>query len=196
MALSSRIQTVKAAGIRKGAAPALPSVARPRSRPLVIASSGLAQSNSLQSRRAALGAAAAVVALAGAGDASASFGTCTPVTAANGLGWCDVEVGTGATPAKGARIRCHYTGRLASNGAVFDSSYERRQPLSFSIGVGMVIKGWDVGILGSEADGIPPMKVGGKRRLIIPAELGYGSRGAGGVIPPNAVLEFDVELVG
>jgi FKBP-type peptidyl-prolyl cis-trans isomerase len=89
-------------------------------------------------------------------------------------------------------IRCHYTGRL-TNGSVFDSSYGRR-PLQFKVGVRQVIQGWDQGILGN--DSIPPMKEGGKRSLRIPAELGYGARGAGGVIPPNATLLFDVELLG
>ncbi|KXZ41371.1 hypothetical protein GPECTOR_516g493 [Gonium pectorale] len=92
----------------------------------------------------------------------------------SGLKWKDVEEGTGPSPVKGATIRAHYTGRL-TNGTVFDSSYPRRNPLSFQ--------------------DIPAMKEGGKRQLIIPPELGYGARGAGGVIPPNAVLEFDVELL-
>ncbi|PNW72257.1 hypothetical protein CHLRE_16g675550v5 [Chlamydomonas reinhardtii] len=113
-------------------------------------------------------------------------------TSKSGLQWKDVEEGTGAAPVKGSTIRCHYNGRL-TNGKVFDSSYERGRPLSFQIGVGQVIKGWDMGILGAED--IPPMKEGGKRLLVIPPELGYGARGAGGVIPPNAVLEFDVELL-
>ncbi|GIL86271.1 hypothetical protein Vretimale_13732 [Volvox reticuliferus] len=111
---------------------------------------------------------------------------------ASGLKWKDVQEGTGSSPVKGATIKCHYTGRL-TNGAVFDSSYNRRQPLSFQIGVGQVIKGWDMGILGAED--IPAMKEGGKRLLVIPPNLGYGARGAGGVIPPNATLEFDVELL-
>ncbi|KAG2453910.1 hypothetical protein HYH02_002113 [Chlamydomonas schloesseri] len=109
-----------------------------------------------------------------------------------GLKWKDVEEGTGAPPRMGTTIRCHYNGRL-TNGTVFDSSYERGSPLDFPIGVGQVIKGWDIGILGNED--IPPMKEGGKRLLVIPPELGYGARGAGGVIPPNATLEFDVELL-
>ncbi|KAG2434093.1 hypothetical protein HXX76_007820 [Chlamydomonas incerta] len=113
-------------------------------------------------------------------------------TSKSGLQWKEVEEGTGAAPVKGSTIRCHYNGRL-TNGTVFDSSYQRGRPLSFQIGVGQVIKGWDMGILGAED--IPPMKEGGKRLLVIPAELGYGARGAGGVIPPNAVLEFDVELL-
>ncbi|GAX84965.1 hypothetical protein CEUSTIGMA_g12386.t1 [Chlamydomonas eustigma] len=117
-------------------------------------------------------------------------------TAPNGLQWIDTVEGQGPTPVKGALIRCHYTGRLKSNGKVFDSSYERGRPLTFKIGAGEVIRGWDLGILGSEAEGIPSMKEGGKRTLVIPSDLAYGQRGAGGVIPPNAVLEFDVELLG
>lgn len=109
--------------------------------------------------------------------------------------------------------RAHYTGRLASTGAKFDSSYDRGRPLSFKIGVREVIQGWDLGILGTPDGSIPPMKEGGKRRLVIPSgavlligvlvyqhnnvtELAYGERGAGrGLIPGGAVLEFDVELV-
>lgn len=79
---------------------------------------------------------------------------------------------------------------------VFDSSYERGKPLAFAIGTGQVIKGWDLGILGSEEEGIPGMRPGGKRLLVIPPELGYGARGAGGIIPPNATLYFTVEYVG
>ncbi|GAB4820152.1 hypothetical protein N2152v2_007198 [Parachlorella kessleri] len=116
------------------------------------------------------------------------------VTAANGLQYCDVVEGTGDSPAAGSMIRAHYTGRLASNNAVFDSSYERGRPLNFKIGARQVIAGWDQGILGT--DGIPPMKEGGKRKLVIPPELAYGDRGVGGVIPPKATLVFDVELLG
>ena len=120
----------------------------------------------------------------------------TPVmsftTAPGGLQFLDEVVGTGAVPTKGGAIKAHYAGTL-DNGSEFDSSFKRGQPLAFQVGVGQVIKGWDVGILGGE--GIPPMKVGGKRKLIIPASMGYGERGAGGVIPPNATLHFDVELV-
>jgi len=154
------------------------------------------------SRRSALG--AATFTIAGAtlfaskrcmAAISGAAGTGDLQTAANGLAWRETVIGSGPAPVKGALIRCHYTGRLASNGRVFDSSYERGRPLTFKIGAGEVIKGWDLGILGSEAEGIPPMLEGGKRTLIIPAALGYGSRGAGGVIPPDAVLEFDVELL-
>ena len=117
------------------------------------------------------------------------------VTAPSGLQFCDASVGAGREPTKGTLIKAHYTGRLADGtGRVFDSSYTRGSPLQFKIGAGQVIRGWDEGILGG--DGVPPMKVGGKRTLIIPPELGYGARGAGGVIPPNATLLFDVELLG
>ncbi|CAK0783232.1 hypothetical protein CVIRNUC_006431 [Coccomyxa viridis] len=117
-------------------------------------------------------------------------------TAGNGIQFCDTKEGTGKTPAKGALIRCHYKGRLASNNAIFDSSYDRGRPLSFKIGVRQVIPGWDVGILGDPEQSIPPMKEGGKRTLIIPPELAYGDRGAGGIIPPKSTLIFDVELLG
>ena len=115
----------------------------------------------------------------------------TPVTTASGLQTIDSTVGTGASPTKGQRCSMHYTGWLYNNGvkgAKFDSSVDRGEPFEFVIGVGQVIKGWD--------EGVASMKVGGKRTLIIPAELGYGARGAGGVIPPNATLMFDVELLG
>ena len=114
------------------------------------------------------------------------------VKAANGLEFVDVVVGTGAKPVKGQTIQAHYTGRL-TNGRVFDSSYERGSPLKFKVGVRQVIQGWDDGILGCE--GIEGMRVGGKRVLIIPSDLAYGERGAGGVIPGGATLKFDVELV-
>ena len=98
----------------------------------------------------------------------------------------DLQVGDGKLAQKGKEITVHYTGWL-TDGTKFDSSLDRRQPLTITLGVGQVIKGWDEGVQG--------MKVGGQRTLIIPAELGYGARGAGGVIPPNATLKFDVELL-
>ena len=112
-------------------------------------------------------------------------------TTASGLQIIDGTVGSGVSPKTGQKCSMHYTGWLYQNGvkgAKFDSSVDRGQPFEFTIGVGQVIKGWD--------EGLASMKVGGKRTLIIPADLGYGARGAGGVIPPNATLMFDVELLG
>nr|WP_228037539.1 FKBP-type peptidyl-prolyl cis-trans isomerase [Nodosilinea sp. LEGE 06152] len=108
------------------------------------------------------------------------------VTTDSGLQYVDVVEGTGAMPQPGQRVTVHYTGTL-ENGTKFDSSRDRGRPFTFQIGVGQVIKGWD--------EGVGTMRVGGQRKLVIPAELGYGSRGAGGVIPPNATLLFDVELL-
>jgi peptidylprolyl isomerase len=111
-------------------------------------------------------------------------------TPSQGLQITDVTVGTGASPKLGATLVMHYTGWLYENGAKgkkFDSSVDRGEPFQFQIGMGKVIAGWD--------KGIATMKVGGKRTLIIPPELGYGSSGAGGLIPPNATLLFDVELL-
>jgi peptidylprolyl isomerase len=109
------------------------------------------------------------------------------VTTPSGLKYVDLTQGEGETPTTGQTVTVHYTGTL-ENGKKFDSSRDRGQPFSFKIGVGQVIQGWD--------EGVGSMKVGGRRTLIIPSELGYGSRGAGGVIPPNATLIFDVELLG
>jgi FKBP-type peptidyl-prolyl cis-trans isomerase len=106
---------------------------------------------------------------------------------ADGLQYWDIKTGTGATATAGQKVSVHYTGWL-TNGTKFDSSVDRGQPFSFNLGAGQVIKGWDEGVAG--------MKIGGKRQLRIPPELGYGSRGAGGVIPANATLIFDVELLG
>jgi FKBP-type peptidyl-prolyl cis-trans isomerase FkpA len=110
---------------------------------------------------------------------------------ATGLQYEDTTVGSGATATKGQSVTVHYTGWLYNNdtqGTKFDSSKDRNDPFVFSLGAGMVIRGWDEGVAG--------MQVGGQRTLIIPPELGYGARGAGGVIPPNATLKFDVELLG
>lgn len=108
------------------------------------------------------------------------------VTTPSGLKYVDLVEGTGAMPQTGQTVIVHYTGTL-TDGRKFDSSRDRNQPFSFPIGAGRVIKGWD--------EGLSTMKVGGQRQLIIPPDLGYGARGAGGVIPPNATLIFDVELL-
>ncbi|MHB8951315.1 MAG: FKBP-type peptidyl-prolyl cis-trans isomerase [Rhodoferax sp.] len=110
---------------------------------------------------------------------------------ASGLEYEDTIVGAGELATKGQSVTVHYTGWLYNDGvqgAKFDSSKDRNDPFVFSLGAGMVIRGWDEGVAG--------MRVGGARTLIIPAALGYGARGAGGVIPPNATLKFDVELLG
>ena len=109
----------------------------------------------------------------------------------NGLKYTDTKTGEGATASPGSKVSVHYTGWLYNNGAKgakFDSSIDRGQPFQFTLGAHQVIAGWDEGVAG--------MKVGGKRTLIIPPELGYGALGAGGVIRPNATLMFDVELLG
>ncbi len=109
------------------------------------------------------------------------------ITTASGLQYQVLTPGTGAVATAGHMVSVHYTGWL-TDGKKFDSSVDRGQPFQFSLGAGQVIKGWDEGVAG--------MKVGEKRKLTIPANLGYGERGAGGVIPPNATLVFDVELLG
>jgi peptidylprolyl isomerase len=108
------------------------------------------------------------------------------VTTPSGLQYADLVVGSGPEAAARQRVHVHYTGEL-TDGRQFDSSRDRGEPLDFVLGVGQVIRGWDEGVSG--------MKVGGRRILVIPAALGYGARGAGGVIPPNATLHFDVELM-
>jgi FKBP-type peptidyl-prolyl cis-trans isomerase len=108
------------------------------------------------------------------------------VTTPSGLKYTDVKVGTGAEAKSGQNVSVHYTGTL-TDGKKFDSSKDRNQPFNFPLGAGRVIKGWDEGVAG--------MRVGGVRKLVIPANLGYGASGAGGVIPPNATLLFDVELL-
>ena len=112
-------------------------------------------------------------------------------TTASGLQYEDTAPGTGAEAKAGQHVKVHYTGWLYNDGvkgAKFDSSKDRNDPFDFGLGAGMVIRGWDEGVQG--------MKVGGTRLLVIPPELGYGARGAGGVIPPNATLIFEVELLG
>ena len=108
------------------------------------------------------------------------------IKTATGLGYVEIVEGTGPQPETGDSVSVHYTGWLES-GKKFDSSHDRGEPIVFPIGRGRVIKGWD--------EGVGAMRVGGKRKLIIPADLGYGDRGAGGLIPPGATLIFEVELV-
>jgi len=113
--------------------------------------------------------------------------TSTLKTTESGLQYSDIKKGIGQTPKAGQIVIVHYTGTLP-DGTKFDSSRDRGDPFKFTLGEGQVIKGWD--------EGLSTMKVGGQRKLIIPPELGYGVQGAGGVIPPNATLHFDVELIG
>jgi peptidylprolyl isomerase len=147
-------------------------------------------------RAGALAALSVVAALIGvfaarAPDTALAQTAGTTVTTPSGLKITDTVVGTGASPKPGQICVMHYTGWLYQNGAKgqkFDSSVDRGRPFEFPIGQRRVIAGWD--------EGVATMKVGGKRTLIIPPELGYGASGAGGVIPPNATLIFDVELLG
>ncbi|MGA8756206.1 MAG: FKBP-type peptidyl-prolyl cis-trans isomerase [Stellaceae bacterium] len=141
-----------------------------------------------------LGLAGAVVALAltaaGTPLANAVAAEAKVIEMPDGLKYTDNKVGDGATATAGNKVSVHYTGWLykdGAKGAKFDSSVDRGQPFDFTLGAHQVIEGWDEGVAG--------MKVGGERTLIIPPELGYGARGAGGVIPPNATLMFDVQLL-
>jgi len=142
------------------------------------------------SRQSAIAAIALIAAMA-ASDLVIAPAFAQHVTmTADGLGIIDTKVGTGATPKQGQTVVVHYTGWLYDNGKrgkKFDSSLDRGQPFEFPLGKGQVIPGWD--------EGVASMKVGGERTLIIPPSLGYGSSGAGGVIPPNATLLFDVKLL-
>ena len=124
-------------------------------------------------------------------DSASAQSAAKPVTTSTGLQIIDTKAGAGASPRTGQTVVVHYTGWLYENGAKgkkFDSSVDRNEPFEFPIGQGRVIKGWD--------EGVATMKIGGKRTLIVPPQLGYGARGAGGAIPPNATLIFDVELLG
>jgi FKBP-type peptidyl-prolyl cis-trans isomerase len=136
---------------------------------------------------------AAIVVIAAAAAVWAQTNTAAPTkvtgngtTTRSGLQYWDIKAGAGDAAVSGKPVRVHYTGWL-TNGKKFDSSVDHGQPFTFTLGAGEVIPGWDEGVKG--------MKVGGKRQLKIPASLGYGARGAGGVIPPNATLIFDVELL-
>jgi FKBP-type peptidyl-prolyl cis-trans isomerase len=133
----------------------------------------------------------AVVVLAACSSAPSTTGggttaNATEVSMPDGLRYTDEQIGTGAEATTGKTAVVHYTGWLM-DGSKFDSSVDRNQPFSFPLGAGQVIKGWDEGVVG--------MKVGGKRTLIVPPALGYGARGAGNVIPPNATLKFEVQLL-
>jgi peptidylprolyl isomerase len=124
-------------------------------------------------------------------DSASAQSAAKAVTTASGLQMIDTKVGTGASPRANQTAVVHYTGWLYENGVKgkkFDSSVDRNEPFEFPVGAGRVIRGWD--------EGVATMKIGGKRTLIVPPQLGYGARGAGGAIPPNATLIFDVELLG
>ena len=136
-------------------------------------------------------AALAIIAFIATPENSMSQPAPKPLTTSSGLQIIDTKAGAGASPRQGQTAVVHYTGWLYENGAKgkkFDSSVDRGQPFEFPVGQGRVIKGWD--------EGVASMKIGGKRTLIVPPALGYGARGAGGAIPPNATLMFDVELLG
>jgi peptidylprolyl isomerase len=141
-------------------------------------------------RAVALAIAVSGLAMLGASTTAAAQPAGKIMTTPSGLQIADIKVGTGATPKPGQICVMHYTGWLDENGhkgKKFDSSVDRNEPFEFAIGKHQVIAGWD--------EGVATMKVGGKRTLVIPPALGYGARGAGGVIPPNATLIFDVELL-
>lgn len=132
-----------------------------------------------------------LIAVMGATLAFAGIACAKATTTKSGLRYDDTKVGDGAVAEAKKQVTVHYTGWLNDNGQKgkkFDSSLDRKNPFVFMLGAGQVIKGWDEGVAG--------MKIGGKRTLYIPSKLGYGERGAGGVIPPNADLIFDVELLG
>lgn len=116
----------------------------------------------------------------------AAKGAAGMVTTPSGLAYVDLKEGVGPQPTAGKQVKVHYTGWL-ENGTKFDSSVDRGEPFVFTIGVGQVVPGWDEGVM--------TMKAGGKRKLVIPSQLGYGTSGAGRVIPPNATLIFEVELL-
>ncbi|AJE03729.1 FKBP-type peptidyl-prolyl cis-trans isomerase [Geobacter pickeringii] len=120
------------------------------------------------------------------GSAKPGISTAAMTKTPSGLAYQDLVVGTGPEPTRGKPVKVHYTGWL-ENGTKFDSSVDRGEPFIFTIGAGEVIPGWDEGVMS--------MKVGGKRKLVVPPQLGYGAAGAGGVIPPNATLIFEVELI-
>lgn len=129
----------------------------------------------------------AILTMLAASTLTSAFAGDKPITTDSGLQYIDIKKGEGLVPKQGQTVIVHYTGTLA-DGTKFDSSRDRNAPFRFKLGAGQVIKGWD--------EGLASMKVGGQRTLIIPPELGYGTQGAGGVIPPNAILHFDVELIG